>query len=358
MARENSFSDSDGRSLTPDLDEEIDSPVQASPPMLLPARTDPMPTYQVQRPTLEAIEDVISAPASIHEHMTQTRSLKSPIRASGEHHLRPQIAPIEKFRASVRKVIALRRGSSAMTRTRVGAEPGVDPRRASANLAYGHIREKCLIEVVDYSSVRSSFGRMTNQEFIRLISDSRAYHKESWVKVRWINVGGVSWDVISALAIKYGTFDYIYWQHISHMLYFLDIHPLALEDLLHFRKNARSKADYYPKHLFLRVLCHSLISDEEAISTSPESSFTHLPRSESPTPLDEDESEDSWEKGKDRGSAAYFDEVPLPSRFTSRTSTLRNTVRRRLSRDVEHAPVTSSPAPKVRTPSYFPELLT
>ena len=202
MPRENSFSDSDGRSLTPDLEEEIDSPIQVSPPMLLPSRTDPTPAYQVHRPTVDTTGDIVSAPASIREQTA--RSLKSPVRASGEHHLRPQLAPIEKFRASVRKVIALRRGSSAMTRTRVGAEPGVDPRRASANLAYGHIREKCLIEVVDYSSVRSSFGRMTNQEFIRLVSDSRAFHKESWVKVRWINVGGVSWDVISALAIKYG----------------------------------------------------------------------------------------------------------------------------------------------------------
>lgn len=91
-----------------------------------------------------------------------------------------------------------------MTRRGVGAEPGIDPRRESAFMNYGHIRQKCLIEVVDYSAVRSSFGRMTNTEFVRLISDERASAREPWVKVRWINVGGISWDVISALAIKYG----------------------------------------------------------------------------------------------------------------------------------------------------------
>ena len=91
-----------------------------------------------------------------------------------------------------------------MVRRGVGAEPGVDPRRASANLAYGHIRQQCLIEVNDYSTMRTSFGRMTNAEFIRLLDDPSASRREPWVKVRWINVGGISWDVISALALKYG----------------------------------------------------------------------------------------------------------------------------------------------------------
>ncbi len=91
-----------------------------------------------------------------------------------------------------------------LSRNRVGAEPGVDPRRQSAFLAYGHIKQKCLIEVVDYSSLRSSFGRMTNKEFVNMLNDERAGEKEPWAKVRWVNVGGVSWDVISALALRYG----------------------------------------------------------------------------------------------------------------------------------------------------------
>ncbi len=86
----------------------------------------------------------------------------------------------------------------------IGAEPGIDPRRESAFLTFGHVRQKCLIEIADYSSIRSSSGRMTNQEFISLLADERASAKEPWVKVRWINVGGISWDVVSALALKYG----------------------------------------------------------------------------------------------------------------------------------------------------------
>ena len=114
------------------------------------------------------------------------------------------MTPGDRFRACVRKIIAMRRGSIAISGRRIGAEPGIDPRRDSAYLQYGHIRQKCLIELVDYSSVRSSFGRMTNAEFVRMLADPGASDKESWAKVRWINVGGVSWDVISALAIKYG----------------------------------------------------------------------------------------------------------------------------------------------------------
>jgi hypothetical protein len=38
----------------------------------------------------------------------------------------------------------------------------------------------------------------------------------------------------------------------------IDLHPLALEDIFHTRSQTRSKADYFAKHLFLRILCHEL----------------------------------------------------------------------------------------------------
>lgn len=91
-----------------------------------------------------------------------------------------------------------------MTRRGAGAEPGVDPRRASADAEYGGIKQQCVIELVDYSAVRTSFGRMTNREFVEYMNDSKASVREPWVKVRWINIGGLSWDVLKALSIKYG----------------------------------------------------------------------------------------------------------------------------------------------------------
>jgi hypothetical protein len=208
MTRENSFSDSDGRSLTPDLEDEASSPiapVQNAPPELPPIQTsvaaDEPRRHRDGRAT---IQSSVVSPGSRSVRSTG----RAPLTAASEFPAqRPSLlTPGERFRSSVRKVIAMHRTSSMMSRNRVGAEPGVDPRRESAFLTYGHIKEKCLIEVADYSSVRSSFGRMTNKQFIELMQDERASAKEPWAKVRWINVGGVSWDVISALAIRYGKF--------------------------------------------------------------------------------------------------------------------------------------------------------
>jgi len=107
---------------------------------------------------------------------------------------------------AVRKVIAMHRGATLLAgrKAGVGAEPGVDPRRVSADVLYSGIRQDCVIEVIDYSSVRCSVGRMTNREFSLLMEDPDSSEREPWVKVRWINIGGLSWDVIKTLSMKYG----------------------------------------------------------------------------------------------------------------------------------------------------------
>ena len=68
---------------------------------------------------------------------------------------------------------------------------------------------------------------------------------------------------------------------------FKDMHPLSVEDLLNRGGHALTKADYYPKHLFIRVLCHSLDSTACSFqgSTAPPP-LTDLPRSASPQPFD------------------------------------------------------------------------
>ncbi|GLB43551.1 putative corA-like Mg2+ transporter protein [Lyophyllum shimeji] len=272
MPRENSFSDSEGRSLTPDLEDEDAPPVSPinsynSPIPLNLAETSPVlaqyPNPRSPSITKRSILSKMKSP-------TSQPSVKSPI--TYKHHPWAGGTPRDRFRAAVRKVIALHRSTSYFAGDgRIGAEPGVNPRRASANLLYGHIRQDCEIEVIDYSSVRSSAGRMTNAEFVNLLSDPAASAKEPWVKVRWINIGGLSWDVIRAVSIKY------------------DLHPLAIEDLFHTRSQNRSKADYYPKHLFLRVLCHELGNGDAGAGAGSESAaygstLTDAPRSESPVP--------------------------------------------------------------------------
>ncbi|KAF7312057.1 Magnesium-like protein [Mycena indigotica] len=239
MPRENSFSDSDGRSLTPDLDDEEHGPSS--------------PTYGTSP---------IAASPTKHTALPRPRpSFNSSRPAHSE--------PIRRFRHVVRKVIAMHRSTTVITTRGIGAEPGVDVRRASADAMYGGIKQDCIIEVADYSSTQSSFGRMTNREFVNFMNDDAASAQEPWVKVRWINIAGMSWDVIKAVSLKY------------------NLHPLALEDVFNTRSQTRSKVDYYTQHLFLRILCHELSTDDEAFASAAAqgSTLTDAPRSESPVPF-------------------------------------------------------------------------
>ncbi|KAF4573548.1 CorA metal ion transporter (MIT) family protein [Pleurotus pulmonarius] len=275
MPRENSFSDSEGRSLTPDLSDLSDHEDFVASPISLniPGGGIPDVTH-IQSP----IQRVASPARSHHTH----RTARSQAVSSVAH--RVAMSPKERFRKVVRKVIALHRSTSTFSYSRfgVGDEPGIDPRRDSAYINWGHIQQDCLIQVNDYSSLRSSFGMMTNNEFIGMMQSDAASERESWVKVRWINIAGISWDVLSAVALRY------------------DMHPLALEDVLHQRDQSRSKADYYHKHLFLRVLCHELLDpDDDSTYIPPHaavqrshnlhpargSTLTEIPRSTSPAPF-------------------------------------------------------------------------
>ncbi|KAJ7785209.1 magnesium transporter [Mycena maculata] len=241
MPRENSFSDSDGRSLTPDLEDEINPYPPASPTYASPTTFNPPDLHKIR--TRE----------SARSRVATTRTA---------------LPPLDHFRHVVRKVMALHRGTNIMARRAraAGAEPGIDVRSVSADSEFGWIQQECVVEVVDYSAVRSSFEHMSNQEFVELMNDPGASEREPWVKVRYINICGMSWDVIKAVSLKYG------------------LHPLALDDVLRAHPRAKSKADYYTQHLFLRVLCHELGEPDEPHEDS-NPMFTDLPRSESPTGL-------------------------------------------------------------------------
>lgn len=192
MPRENSFSDSDGRSLTPDIDE---SEAIGGAPL--------SPTYS--RSQADAIPKVYKPiPDPIKPELSRVRSGTSSHKAD-RTPIRPVFNPKAKWQTVGRKIIQMHRSTKMLTRKGIGAEPGVDPRRESAFLTYGHIKKDCVIEMVDYSAVRRVQRKMTNPEFVELMEHGKG--RESWVKVRWINVGGVSFDVVSALALKYGAYD-------------------------------------------------------------------------------------------------------------------------------------------------------
>ncbi|KAJ7664911.1 hypothetical protein B0H17DRAFT_1143490 [Mycena rosella] len=161
----------------------------------------------------------------------------------------PGRRPIDKFRSAVNKIVAMKRSTTVMSSFGAGAEPGIDPRRASMEMQYRNVQQDCVIEIVDYSAVSSSFLNMRNAEFVDWCSSPRS-KRQAWVKVRWINVSGVSWDVIKALSVKH------------------ELHPLALEDVLHTRPDNLSKADYFVHHLFLRILCHDVDEDSPSLRST------------------------------------------------------------------------------------------
>ena len=269
MPRENSLTDSEGRSLTPEPEREVLSPTYSS------RVSSPQQPFALFRTTSN----------------TSSTRLQSPIvRTQPWSNLTPK----EKFRASVNKVITMHRSMTMFTTTgtrlHVGAEPGIDPRHISAEVTYGNMICPCRIEIVDYSAIRNTHRVMGNDEFVEFMdNNSKAPpSKPPWAKVRWINIGGLSWDVIKALSIKYGIL--LFYQYIGrHLTCGVDLHPLALEDVFHGHSRNRSKADYYTQHLFLRVLCHQLVNSQQENDSS--GTYTTQARSTSPEPMSEVEEE-------------------------------------------------------------------
>ena len=144
----------------------------------------------------------------------------------------------------------------------VGEEPGVNPHSLSAGEEYGHFKEDCVIDVIDYDSDDTTFRRMDNVQFIEFMgeksSDAEALPPRA---VRWINISGIDWDVLSATAVRYSTSRPISQLRFNSDPNISDLHALSLEDILHERGASQSKADYYLDHLFIRVVTHFLHLD-------------------------------------------------------------------------------------------------
>jgi len=207
MPRENSLSDSEGRSLTPEPEEGLFGVAPASPVY----STAPLPQTQQHAhahvhglPTLDRSKT--RSRRSLHSRVSKAHP-SATVPTSKWAHLPPK----ERLRAAVRQVMSLRRGTTFPgIGGRIGSEPGVDPRRPLADATFGHLQVDCDIEVVDYSAVRVTSKRFTNDEFIDFmdVDSPDPVKRDPWVKVRWINIGGISWDVIKPLAIRYSEWIY------------------------------------------------------------------------------------------------------------------------------------------------------
>ena len=114
-----------------------------------------------------------------------------------------------------------------------GAEPGIDPTQDALS-EFSFLQQPCQVTVVDISEERIQTHGFDNEGIISFLQQPR----EDWVDCRWINVNGLSFDVIRALGSEY------------------NLHRLAIEDLL--STGGRTKADFYKDHTFSKCLLFSL----------------------------------------------------------------------------------------------------
>lgn len=131
---------------------------------------------------------------------------------------------------------------------RPGAEPGYDPYKSDG----GHssqttLSTACDITVVDFSHADIVVDSFTNGNIEAFLKEPQP----AWAKCRWINVNGLSWDVISTLG--------------KHKR----LHKLSLEDIMNTRN--RTKTDWYANHAFviftmlkLAHVCDEDSSDEDS----------------------------------------------------------------------------------------------
>ncbi|KAI9765239.1 MAG: hypothetical protein M1840_007731 [Geoglossum simile] len=113
-----------------------------------------------------------------------------------------------------------------------GQEPGIDTTKSNDAPSLYH---DCDITVVDFSETNMDMHNLDNESLGAFI----AKRKDDWVRCRWINVNGLSWDVIKLLGSDNR------------------LHRLAIEDLMH--GNSRTKVDWYSDHTFIVLTLQKLL---------------------------------------------------------------------------------------------------
>lgn len=123
-----------------------------------------------------------------------------------------------------------------------GQEPGLDPNKENGGREQKpELHEECDITVVDYSEDDMEMRHLDNASLGKWIEREQAKEggRDKWVKCRWININGLSWDVISAIGK---------WKKL---------HRLAIEDLVNTRN--RTKADWYSDHTYIVLTLQKLV---------------------------------------------------------------------------------------------------
>ncbi|OAK93908.1 hypothetical protein IQ06DRAFT_382538 [Phaeosphaeriaceae sp. SRC1lsM3a] len=175
-------------------------------------------------------------------HRSRGRSVSSTTAtaAAPEALLSPDRASIDTLRRRITRSHTVKKYDDYKSPTRPrweepGAEPGVDTQNDTDAFKYHHLHAICQITVVDFSIERIECHELDNDS----LEDFLKKPKEAWVVCRWINVNGLSWDVIRMLG--------------NHK----QLHRLAIEDLMSDR--GRTKVDWYSDQAFLLMTLSKLV---------------------------------------------------------------------------------------------------
>ncbi|KAH0847591.1 hypothetical protein AYO21_01494 [Fonsecaea monophora] len=131
-----------------------------------------------------------------------------------------------------------------------GQEPGIDTSDPAPPYSLGaatpadaaqmeRLNQRCEITVVDFSNEAVSTTDLDNDNIEEFLQKGAP----EWADVRWINVNGLSWDVIRVLG--------------NHK----HLHRLAIEDL--FNTKNRTKVDWYSDHTYMILPLQKLINIED-----------------------------------------------------------------------------------------------
>jgi len=221
------------------------------------------------RPSVPGISSTASAPTVIEPEQSGTRNRVhyglnvdvSPVPQSAPHlsPLSPEPLRRRNTRANTFRTLEEFEDFERRPGWRPGAEPGVDPKKPDGGQeTVPDLHAECQITVVDFSEQNLIVHEFSNSELIEFVKKPQP----SWVKCRWINVNGLSWDIIQALG-KYK-----------------DLHRLAIEDIMNTRN--RTKADWYAGHAFLILTCMKLVRllDHDSDSSDEEDFEEAVPKVE------------------------------------------------------------------------------
>lgn len=138
-----------------------------------------------------------------------------------------------------------------------GAEPGVNPCRGSSIAKYSHFKQECLIDIIDFDADDANIERLGNSDFINMMKNGYAkeidgdpdHHPRA---VRWINIAGIDWDVLSSMALRYREF-------IAFKLcQIFTPRTIKMSTLLLLRMSFTSGETYSPRQIIIQTICLSV----------------------------------------------------------------------------------------------------